>query len=446
MSDSSSAGSSSHAPPRRIACVDVNAMFVSVARSVDPDGVGKEPLLIVAGGGTRSVVTSASYEVRAFGVRAGMPLAAARRACPAAVVAPVPGKAIRAKHREMTQICARFAPEVVMTSVDEGLLDFSGTEHTVYRDEMFDHTLARLRAALLDETGLPVSLGGATSALLAKMASDRAKPSKGCMSGVLVVEPGAERAFMADADLADVPGVGPKAQVRFAKIGLVTMRDVLALTHETLVQCFGRKEGDYLYALARGSMTGGLPIPQAARSVSRMQTFDVDVTDRRALDAQLVDVVTHVASELRKEDRAARTISVTVRDSDFVTRQTARTLPHRVRTDRVIRDVARELLTQILNARQCAVRLIGITLSNFSANDESLPQMTLFEELDPTGSYNTMQTTTGRTIRLETPKDTRLMSAVDQARHKFGDHAVTPGTLADRKAPPSDSVRGPMAK
>ena len=446
MSDSLSARSNTQLTPRRIACVDVNAMFVSVARSVDPNGVGREPLLIVAGGGTRSVVTSASYEVRAFGVRAGMPLAAARRACPAAVVAPVPGKAIRAKHREMTQVCARFAPEVVMTSVDEGLLDFSGTEHTVYRGEIFHDTLARLRATLLDETGLPVSLGGATSALLAKMASDRAKPSKGCMSGVLVVQPGAEGAFMADADLADVPGIGPKAQARFAKIGLVTMRDVLALTHETLVQCFGRKESDYLYSLARGDMIGGLPTPQAARSVSRMQTFDVDVTNRRALDAQLVDVVTHVASELRTEDRAARTISVTVRDTDFVTRQAARTLPHRVRTDRVIRDVARELLTQILNARQCAVRLIGITLSNFSAHDESLPQMTLFEELDPTGSYNTMQTMTGRTVRLETLKDTRLMNAVDQVRHKFGDRAVTPGTLADRKASQQDGVRGPMAK
>src|SRR4051794_39490733 len=117
------------ATPRRILLVDADAFFVAVARLVDPDGAGRAPLLIVGGAaGSRGVVCSASYETRKFGVRSAMPISRALRLCPDAVCVPVPGRACRAKHREIRTVLDRYSPAVQAASIDEWYLDLAGTE------------------------------------------------------------------------------------------------------------------------------------------------------------------------------------------------------------------------------------------------------------------------------------------------------------------------------
>ncbi|HEY0994482.1 MAG TPA: hypothetical protein VGD77_00695 [Gemmatimonadaceae bacterium] len=421
--------------PPRIACGDVNTMFVTCARLADPEGVGREPLLIVGGGGGRGVVTSASYEVRAYGVRAGMPMARARRLCPQAVVVPVPGAMVREKSAAIEAVFARWAPRVEMTSVDEGLLDFSGTEDSVYRDRSFAALLQELRAALVEETGLTVSFGGATNAMVAKMASELAKPARGCDTGVLVVAPGEEAAFMAERLLAEIPGVGPKSQARFAAAGLVTVRDVLGWSEAALVASFGEREGRSLAAWARGESARGVEDGEPSRSMGRAETFETDLDTGVAIETELLRLVGRVAGEMRDEGLRARNVRVTLRDRDFTTRQAQRTLDEPLSADGAIFGVARELLQRLRRARPMPARLVGVTLSRFVRDGEPsgrpATQLGLFESAPAAPR--------------ESERDRRLMEAVDAVRHRFGRDAVKPAALANHVTEDSpDKLRNPF--
>src|SRR6266853_810599 len=182
---------------RRILLADADTFYVAVARLVDPEGAGRAPLLIV--GGTverRGVVTSASYEARAYGVHSAMPMARAVRLCPGAMVVPVPWEACAAKGDQIRDVLVHFTPQVERASSDEFYLDLSGTER-LYRDEPLAGTARRIREAVVDGTGLQVSIGGGTSKLVAKLAAGVAKPHPGSAAdGVHVVAPGAEAAFL----------------------------------------------------------------------------------------------------------------------------------------------------------------------------------------------------------------------------------------------------------
>src|SRR5207249_756973 len=191
---------------RRILLVDADAFYVAVARLVDPDGAGKAPLLIVGGSAERrGVVTSASYEARAYGVHSAMPMARAVRLCPNATVVPVPWEACARKSREIRDVLRRFTPAVEQASSDEFYVDLTGTEQ-LYRGEGLAETARRVRAAVAGETSLAVSVGGGTSKLVANLAASIAKPRAGSAAdGVHVVAPGAELEFMRRFALADIP-------------------------------------------------------------------------------------------------------------------------------------------------------------------------------------------------------------------------------------------------
>jgi DNA polymerase-4 len=192
------------ASPRRILLADADAFYVAVARLVDPEGAGRTPLLIVGGSADIAVVTSASYEARRFGVHSAMPMARAVRLCPEAMVVPVPWEPCAAKSREIREVLERFAPVVEQASSDEAYLDLSGTEK-LYHGESLADTARRIRTAVYERTGLWVSIGGGTSKLVAKLAAGVAKPAPDAPgSGVHVVTPGEEVAFMRRFTLADL--------------------------------------------------------------------------------------------------------------------------------------------------------------------------------------------------------------------------------------------------
>jgi DNA polymerase IV len=401
--------------PQRVLLVDADAFFVAVARIVDPEGAGKEPLLIV--GGTREsrgVVCSASYETRQYGVRSAMPISQALRLCPQAVCVPVPRKACSRKSSEIRETLERFAPVVEGASIDEWYLDLGGTEG-LYRDETLAATAARIRREVIRATGLSVSIGGGTSKLVAKMAAERAKPKpSNTASGVHVVPAGQEQEFLRTFALADIPLVGPRFQERLAKLGMLTVPDVLQYDLATLSTWLGAREAEWLYDRVRG-VDGRTVEPRSeAKSISRDETFPVDIADDAELERELLALVTRAASDLRADGMAARTVTVRIRDHDFRTRQAGRTVELPVIADRVIYAVARTLLRKLRTARRVPARLLGVGLSSL-ATDASADQLTLFETRDA--------------LTAESERDRVLARTVDRVRARFGDKGIVPGGL-----------------
>jgi len=396
----------------RILLADADAFYVAVARLADPEGAGKARLLIVGGSAAqRGVVTSASYEARAYGVHSAMPMARAVRLCPDATVVPVPWDACVRKSREIGAVLRRFTPVVEQASSDEFYLDLSGTEQ-LYGGEPLAATAHRMRDAVLAETSLSLSIGGGTSKVVAKLAAGLAKPRPGGIAdGVHVVAPGAEADFMLRFALADIPLIGPKFQERLARFGLRTVRDVVRNERETLVAWLGEREGSWLYDRARGIDRAPVEANRETKSVSRDETFATDLDDDVALAARLLTLVDRASADIRESRLVARTVTVKLRDADFTTRQASRTLADAVQSDRAVYAVARELLTRLRAARRTPARLLGVALSQLGAEGGE-GQLSLLESPGDT---------------LETERDRVISRVIDEVREKFGPDALGRG-------------------
>lgn len=393
-------------------------MFVAVARLVDPDGAGKARLLVVGGHAkSRGVVCSASWEARAFGLRAGMPISRAARLCPDAMFVPVPGKECGVKHREIRKVLDEWVPAVQPASIDEFYLDLSGTE-AVYHGEPLAETARRLREDVVTRTGMTLSIGGGTNRLVAKLAAERAKPRPGTgATGVHIVAPGEEAAFLADHALADIPGVGPRLQATLKQYGLVRVVDALRVDAGTFEQWLGSRSGRWLFERIRGRSSNAVDTSGDSKSMSHEETFSRDLVTDEALETRLLRLVTALAAELRADGLSAGCLTVKLRDHDFKTRQASRTVPRPLRTDRALFNVARELLAGLRSRRRTAARLLGVAFSAMSAGDGQV-QLTLLPEVG-TGA--------------ESPRDRRLATAVDRINKKLGEKAIGPARLVKER-------------
>jgi len=396
---------------RRILLADADAFYVAVARAVDPDGAGKASLLIVGGSReSRGVVCSASYETRKFGVRSAMPIARALRLCPDAICVPVPFKQCIRKSAEIRKALQQYTPVVEGASIDEWYLDLSGTEG-IYHHEPLLATARRIREGIRAATGLTLSIGGGTNKLIAKMAVDRAKPSRGG-DGILIIEPGSEQDFLRSCSLADIPLVGPKFQARLAARGLVTVADALRYDRESLGQWMSKREAQWLWNRIHASDDADVLHRTMNRGISRDETFGKDLSADTDIERELLRLVTRAAADMRGDGLTARTVAVRLRDWDFKTRSAQRTLPEPVVSDRVILRVAHELLTSLRKARRVPARLVGVRLSGL-APAERLSQLRL------------------QTSDVETERDRGLTRAIDRVREKFGRKSILPGGITE---------------
>ncbi len=390
---------------KRILHADCDAYFVQVARLEDPDGAGKEELLLVGGSSReRGVITSAAYPVRKFGVRSGMPTAHALRLCPEAVVVPVARRACSRKHKEIREVLSRYSPVVEAASIDEFYLDTSGTE-AVHHTNDLQALATRIREDVLARTSISVSIGGGTTRVVAKLAAKKAKPG-----GVFTVHEGEEIEFMRTLDLAAIPGVGPRFQERLRDFGLVRVADLLPFDVAALSVWFGEGTAQWLHDRARGIDDGRIEPHGVAKSISRDETFARDISEDDALLTELMRLVGRAASDLRSRELRTRTISVKVRDPDFTNRQARYTVGTPLESDRAIYDVARELLTRLRKARRGGVRLLGVSLSGFT-DRQGIEQLFLFN-----GEK-----------QLETDRDRQLSRTVDKLRERFGSKAIVSG-------------------
>jgi DNA polymerase-4 len=365
------------------------------------------------------VVTSASYEARQYGIRAGMPTALARRRCPEALFVPVPRDVVGRTSRAIFAVLARFAPVFEPASVDEAYLDLTGTE-ALFRGEPLAETARRVRQAVVDETGFTVSIGGGTSKLVAKMAVEAAKPKPGTgATGVHVVAPGDEAAFMRRFALADIPGVGPAFAEKLARLGLRTVDDAVAHGRAGLVGLLGARAGAWLDDRARGVDPRPVAPRARAKSTSREDTFPRDLADEAQIAAELARLVERAVGDLRGDRHTARRVTVKVKAADFTVRTASRTLARPVQTAAAVQPVARALLARLRQGWRPPVRLVGVGLELLEPLGASAAQLSMFDDGPNAGGGAGGE---GR----ETERDRRLATALDAIRGRFGDGVIGP--------------------
>jgi DNA polymerase-4 len=345
------------------------------------------------------VVASATYEARARGIRTAMPIAQAVRVCPDGIFLRGDFAFYSELSRRMRDVLFEHTPLVEMVSMDEGFLDLTGCQRH-YRcagsaascGSWPLDAACRIQADVRRRTGLAVSIGVATSRVVAKIASKLAKPG-----GVLHVHPGNEAVLLAPLAVKELPGVGPKTAARLERYGLRSIGDLAGVSRELLLETFG-STGEYLYEACRGRGSARV-VPEAdlPRSVSRETTFQQDTCDRRAILAMLSYLLQRACRQLRAEGLLAATVSLKLRYSDFQTVARSRSLGNPTDHDDAFYAVLCDLLPRTYT-RRVAVRLVGVSLSGLVPSGR---QMLLFDE----ASYE---------------RRTRLYASVDAVRERFG--------------------------
>ncbi len=416
------------APARRILLVDADAFFVAVARQEDPEGAGQAKLLIVGGRpGSRGVVCSASYECRAYGVRSAMPIARALQLCPEALCVPVPRGACSRSSRAIAAVLHTFAPVVQPSSIDEWYLDLSGTE-AMYLHEPLADTAHRVRSAVTAATGLTVSIGCGTSRLVAKMAVEEAKPSRGA-TGVHCVEPGREADYLARFRLADLPMVGPRLAERLERAGLVTVAEAQQAGRDRLERILGDRAGSWLHARAFGIDPSVVEPREQQKSVSREDTFARNIADDDVLERELLRLAVRVSADLRAQSLEARTVTVKLRDHTFNTRTARRSLVFPITGEQSVFQVARALMRKLRCSGSAPVRLLGISLSHFEGRDAEAAQLGLFE--DPVFSGASVGDFADA-APVERERERALTRALDRIRERYGAASIVPARLVEK--------------
>jgi len=373
----------------------MDAFFVEVERLRRPEL--RRVAVVVAGLGGRGVVSSASYEARRHGVGSGMPTAHARRLCPHARFLAPDHRAYAEASRRVFEVFESFTPVVEPLSVDEAFLDIAGARLGYGSPEAVGRAI---RVAVREGTGLPASVGLATSKLLAKLASRAAKPD-----GMLLVPAGRELEFLHPLPVRALWGVGEATYARLEELGVRTVGELAALPRATLERRLGAVLGGHLQDLAQGRDHRPVEPGGPAKSISVEETYVVDLNGRAALEAGLLQLADRLASRLRASGVAARTVALKVRFGDFTTISRSHTLPAAVDTAHDLYRAALDLLERAAVGRR-RVRLLGI--AGEGLEDGAAP----------------------RQLGLEPQVWRQLEAAMDRVRERFGRSAVISARLA----------------
>jgi DNA polymerase-4 len=358
---------------RAIAHLDFDAFFAAVEENLDPSLRGKP---VIVGGGERGVVSTANYVARQYGVHSAMPLRTARRLCPHGVYLPGHHGLYREYSRRLMDILEGYSPLVEQMSLDEAYLDLTGTER-LFGPPSRTAKLVQQRVA--DELKLSISVGLATNKLVAKVASDYRKPA-----GFTVVPPGREAEFLAPLAVERLPGVGPSLLEQLRDRGVFTVGDLARVPDHLLRLSFG-EWGELLAHRARGEDPRRVMPREEVKSISREHTFEEDVSDISLLESTLVSLTEDVCRRLRRKRLEARTVTVKIRYSDFVTHTCSHTLSRPLDVDEVFFEEVLSLFRQG-RRRRYHLRLLGVGVSNLVPRawqddlfDQELP---LLRELD----------------------------------------------------------------
>jgi DNA polymerase-4 len=390
MSSASEIARSGPLAQPRICCLDLDTFFVSVERVLDPTLEGK-PVVVGGKPGTRGVVTAASYEVRRLGVKSGMSLIEAGKLAPDAIYLPTRGDTYGDYAERVREIARRVSPVVLVASIDEMFLDFTGCERLYGRtgDETEDAAIERavldLQTTIDRELGLPASAGIATSKVMAKVASSLAKPR-----GVMLVPAGVEPAVLAPLPVRSFPGIGPVAEGKLHAAGYQTLGAIADAPLGALREIFGawapsiqkgvQGQGAGSLGRERPAFSEHDPEGETVGSISNERTFRDDVRDAATIDSVLCGLCERVCWRARKRRIKARTVTLKLRYADFHTLTRSRTLAP-THSELELYPILKEMLAAA-RTRPLAVRLLGVQLSNLGVFE----QLSLFDSHEKAGA------------------------------------------------------------
>lgn len=376
---------------RWIMHVDMDAFFASVEQRDDPALQGKP--VIVCGKSRRSVVATASYEARAFGVHSAMPLSQAKRLCPHGCFVAPRFEAYREASDAIHQVMLHYADAYEPISLDEAFLDISGMGSQY-------PTLGSIGRAIKEEircaVHLTASVGIAPNKFLAKMASDMNKPD-----GLCIIPYGREREVLAPLPVRRLWGVGSVTEKKLLAAGFRTIADIQEAAPEKLSALLG-KQGPLLKALSLGIDERPIISSRQVKSIGDESTYEYDLTDRPTINREIAIHSDIVAQRLRRHDLAARTISLKIRFASFKTIMRSLSLEEGTNLQETIDSACQTLLSRIPLTE--GIRLIGVTASNLGA-PLSIPS--LFSDKEE--------------------KRARAAKAMDSIQQKYGRKALQKG-------------------
>jgi DNA polymerase-4 len=400
--------------PRTIFHADMDAFFAAVEQRDDPTLRGRP--VVVGGASARGVVAAASYEARTYGIHSAMPTVQARTLCPHAVFVRGDMRKYRRESRRIFDVFRRYSPRVEALSLDEAFLDMTGTARLLGDPAS---VAKRLRADVRTATGLAVSVGVAPVKMVAKIASDLAKPD-----GLLVVAPAEVQAFLAPLPVGRIFGVGPVARARLTALGIATIGDLARFPEDRLHAAAGAF-GVGLARLARGEDSRDVEPDGEAKSYGEENTFERDVSDRRRLEAALAAHAEAVARRLRRDRVRGRGVTLKVKlarslgGGRFPLLTRSLMLPEATDDGAAIAGAARALLARA-DPRE-PVRLIGVSVSRLES--PAAEQLAL---LLP-----------GQ----ETARRSRLNQAIDAIHERFGQAALRRGAGSVERAGISQQIK-----
>jgi DNA polymerase-4 len=345
---------------RKIIHVDMD-MFYAAVELLDKPGLRDQPVVVGGSPKSRSVVTTANYVARKYGIRSAMSCAEAYRRCPETVFIRPDFPKYHKYSQMIRSIFFKYTDLVEPLSLDEAYLDVTVNK---INEEFATRVASAIKKEILDETGLTASAGVAPNKFVAKIASDFKKPD-----GLTVVPPEKVLEFIRPLPVRSIPGIGPVSDSHMAKLGIRTVEDLANQTVEWLEEHFG-SFGDYLWEIARGIDEREVTPSWERKSLGAEETFQHDLLDIRDIEFYLHQCAQSVFDQLTKEGKQARTVTLKIRYHDFKIITRRRTLDDFVHSGDEIFAVARDLLSRT-DAGRVKIRLAGISLSNFNVTEKS---------------------------------------------------------------------------
>ncbi|WP_418636768.1 DNA polymerase IV [Winogradskyella sp.] len=346
-------------PIRKIIHVDMDAFYASVAQMDNPELRGKP--IAVGGGGTRGVVSAASYEARKFGVKSAMSGRLAIKLCPELIFVKTDFARYTEISKRIRKIFFEYTDLVEPLSLDEAYLDVTDNKIGLPSATLLAQNI---RARIYDEVGLTASAGISINKFIAKVASDYNKPN-----GQKTVNPEDVLKFLEDLDIRKFYGVGKVTAEKMYQKGIFTGKDLKSKTLEYLDEHFG-KSGRYYYDVVRGIHYSEVKPNRVRKSLAAERTFSENLSSEIYMFEKLEHIAEEVSKRLLKSKVAGKTITLKIKYSDFSLQTRSKTLPYFVSEKAIILDTAKDLLYQ--DTLNNSVRLLGISLSNLNTDDKKI--------------------------------------------------------------------------
>ncbi len=360
---------------RKIIHVDMD-MFYAAVEILDNPSLKNLPIVVGGSPTSRSVVCTASYAARKFGVRSAMACSVAQRLCPQAIFLPPRFERYQEISRKIREIFQRYTDKIEPLSLDEAYLDVTDSTLGLYASQIARH----IKEDILRELGLTCSAGVGPNKLIAKIASDFKKPN-----GLVVVTPDQALEFMRPLPVRKIHGIGPATEARLAAVGIKTCADILAMSREELDQKLGRL-GGWMWHAARGEDSRPVETHYDRKSFGREDTFEKDETDLGRIESRLKDLSESVCASMDKRGVKGRTITLKVKYFDFESITRSRTIKDMTVDPDIVMATAMDLLKTKTAVGQRPIRLIGVSLSHLDQTTPLILTQSRVESMSSTPS------------------------------------------------------------